>query len=64
MTPGQREQLLGERTFLLHELAEIPETARLTRTSLKVRLQQVDSELGMTANDAAPTTQSQLTGDQ
>lgn len=64
MTSVHREHLLGERTFLLRELAETPDTARLTRTSLKARLQQVESELGMPTNDAAPTTQSQLTGDQ
>ncbi len=60
MTLGHRNHLLGERAFLLRELAETPVTARLTRLSLKARLQQTESELDVFSIEAAPRTPPQI----
>lgn len=46
MTTTTREQLVAEQGFLQERLKTLPNTARLTRSSLESRLEQVAGELG------------------
>jgi hypothetical protein len=55
MSNEDRLHLLAEQTFLRRDLAETPETARLTRMSIEARLRKVEAELAaLPVDERAP----------
>ena len=63
MNNEDRLHLLAEQTFLRRDLAETPETARLTRMSIEARLRKVDAELAALPVDERAPARARLTFD-
>lgn len=63
MNNEDRLHLLAEQTFLRRDLAETPETARLTRMSIEARLRKVDAELAALSVDERAPARARLTFD-
>lgn len=63
MNNEDRLHLLAEQTFLRRDLAETPETARLTRMSIEARLRKVDAELAALPVDERTPARARLTFD-
>lgn len=63
MNNDDRLHLLAEQTFLRRDLAETPETARLTRMSIEARLRKVDAELAVLPVDERAPARARLTFD-
>jgi hypothetical protein len=63
MNNEDRLHLLAEQTFLHRDLAETPETARLTRMSIEARLRKVDAELAALPVDERAPARARLTFD-
>jgi hypothetical protein len=63
MNNEDRLHLLAEQTFLRRDLAETPETARLTRMSIEARLRKVEAELAALPVDERAPARARLTFD-
>lgn len=63
MNNEDRLHLLAEQTFLRRDLAETPETARLTRMSIEARLRKVEAELAALPVDEGAPARARLTFD-
>lgn len=63
MNYEDRSHLLAEQSFLRRDLAETPETARLTRMSIEARLRKVDAELAALSVDERAPARARLTFD-